>query len=335
MRSDLLFVIALIISTAVVGCGGPPRLALTSSEGMIDSTARPSTLPPSDSLFQKCSAVKFEGGQWQMSCTDLITYFGIRYDATFSKETCRDVLRQYDQVSEADQEWFPLLDQAYTFRITGMSPRIKTGTSGVDGLAACIPHREGGVALLVAQRGLTFDRSAATKAITVLAFDGVPDTRTVPRRPSKTPLLGRTLKVAPSCKFMGAQNLSCFPYGQMDWGRFSSLKKARHAQDLKISEARKKASTVLRDTTVQCTFEEVETQCRWMMYEATATKIPTLGASNKLIALYAAADVRGIPAQATCSFFLDQAEPNGLALLCSESFKVPSAADLLDRHEKD
>jgi hypothetical protein len=201
--------------------------------------------------------------------------------------------------------------------------------TGSGGLAVCGPHRRGGLGLLLAQPGPGADTTAASEALTALAYHGVPPARVLPRRPEEVPLLGRTLDVHSSCELKGAQNLSCFPNGQMNWGTFSTIERARTAQHRQIEANRRSAKAVLADTTVDCTFEGVDTQCRRLVYRAPASKLATLGASNVLIVFYAVARVRDTPARAVCSFYRDQARASGLAPLCQEVFEVPAAADLM------
>lgn len=91
----------------------------------------------------------------------------------------------------------------------------------------------------------------------------------------------------------------------MSWGAFSNMTLARTAQQRQIESGREQAKAVLADTTLTCTFEGVAAECRRVTYRAPISKILTLGASNMLVAFYAAAEVRG--GQAACGFYEDQA----------------------------
>jgi len=336
MRSILCFLLVFCIAVvATVGCGGTSRLMLDSNAGVLPSTNRPPSLAPSDSLTSECRGVRFEDGQWEVQCLDMMTYIGIRYDADFSRESCRETLDPYGKrVSSLNGEGFSSVSPSYAFRIDAARiQRVSDTDAERYSVALCVPHKDGGLALFMGFPVVPVDLETVRETMAAVAFDGMPATRLSPRMPRTTPLLGRSLQVPGTCRFMGAQNLSCYPYGQMDWSRFSSMDRARQVMDMKISAGKEQAASVVTDTTVACTLEGAETTCRRILYKATATRIPTLGASNRLIVYYAAARVRGTPSQVTCSFFDDQAGPNGLAMLCRESFDVPSAPSLMDQRD--
>ena len=343
MRSLRCVLAVLVLTVATVACSGPAPIALDPAASLMTSADRPADLAPADSLTANCTGVQYDRGQWEIQCLDLNRYFGVRFDKTFSAKSCRAILEATtsNQISSYDPDLFSEVRPSHTFRMKASSASNEAAqvsnnmsinnadAENQDAFALCVPHREGGLVALMAYPGISLDMDTAVDLMTSIVFDGLSESRLSVSRPETTPLLGRTLDVHSSCKFMGAENLSCFPNGQMDWSRFSSMEIAQQANAMKVEAAKRAAASVLSDTTVTCTFEEVETECRRILYKATRTRIATLGASNRLIALYAVANVRGIPSQATCSFFDDQARSNGLAPLCDVSFDVPSAADLM------
>ena len=184
---------------------------------------------------------------------------------------------------------------------------------------------------MVAQQGLAPDSAYITAALTVLAYDGAPGTSVLSRTPTKMPRLGRTLPVHSSCELRGTQSLSCFPNSQINWATFSTLSRAQEAQRLQVEASRQYADAVLADTTVGCTLEGAETQCRRLVYRAPVSRFATGGASNVLIVFYAADRAHERPVLAVCSFYHDQVQSKGLAPLCGESFEVPMADTLMRR----
>lgn len=277
LTSQSLFVCALVLAGGLlVGCAGPSRLAVDPSQGSLDAEATPGRRAASqDSLVQSCSGVMLGKGVFEMQCRDHHRFYVARYDASPSPERCRTVLqRVYDGVTLTEGPSLDLADSTRTYRLAGMGD----GGIGPDrspGLAACGSHRKGGLGLLLAQEGLVFDSLFATQMLTTLAHEGLPGARVLSRTPSEVPFVGRTLPVHSSCELKGAQNLSCFPNGQMNWGAFSTLARAREAQSLQIEGSRRSVEAVLADTTVGCAFEAVETQCRRLVYRAPVSRIAT------------------------------------------------------------
>lgn len=317
----------------LTGCTSPSRLSVDPTTASLDANAQWERAPARDSLFRSCSGVKLGNGVFEMQCRDLHRFYVARYDVSPSGETCRKIIRRvYSQATLEPGLRLGLPDSTHSYRLTGLAPPELSG--GAEGLAACVPHLHGGLGLLIAQQGLAADSVFSADALTALAYDGVPGDRVLSRTPSEVSFLGRSLSVHSSCELKGAQNLSCYPNGQMNWGTFTTLARAQRAQRLQIEASRRYAAAVLADTTVGCAFETVETRCRRLVYRAPVSRLATGGASTVLIAFYAAARVRGKPAQAVCSFYRDQARSNGLAPLCGGSFEVPTADTLLSRTPK-
>ena len=338
VRTDdwMLLLLALsLVGSALLGCTSPSRLAVDPSAGSLEADARSAQIPSSDSLFQSCWGVRLGKGVFEMQCRDHRRFYVARYDVSSSAEQCRTVIqRVYREASLHEGPRLGLPDSSHVYRLTGMAGAEVSGSAGTKGLAVCVPHRDRGLGLLLAQQGLVPDSTYAASALMTLAYNGVPGGRVLSDTSSEVPFLGRALPVHASCEFKDAQNLSCFPNGQMNWGTFSTVDRAQKAQSLQIQASRQSAESVLSDTTIACTFEGVKTQCRRIVYRAPVSKIATLGASNVLIAFYATARVRGRPARAVCSLYRDQARSNGLAPLCQETFEVPAADTLLSRTPK-
>ena len=336
--------LALVCTIGIAACSPvlPGTLEHDPSQSVLPAVSRPDSIPSSDSLLSDCSGVRFDDGTWVMQCTDLDLYRIERYRTDATPAKCREIAGKRfgsERVTPAPQ---PFPAPSFGFYLKGDVPTpvlpgsvpdsiVQRSESGISGYIACAPHPKKGMMFMAAVVGLDFDSLRIPHTLTAIAYDGAPEERVMSLRPSDMPLLGRTLDVDPSCELMGAMNLSCFPYGQMNWARFSTIERARTVNELQRVSSLEAASEVLADTTVSCTFEGVETECRNTVFRAPVSKILTLGASNVLSAYYVATEVRGIPSHAVCSFFSDQAEPNGLALLCSESFEVPSSAELLKR----
>ena len=333
----LLIICALCLAGGLfAGCTGPSRLPVDPSTGSLDASATPNRRAVSrDSLFQSCSGVALGKGVFELQCRDLHRFYVARYDGSPSSNRCRAIIhRVYRGGTLRDGPRLGLPDSVSTYRLRDLKRRDVAGEVGSTGVAACVPHRDGGLGLLLLQDGLGADSLFTAEVLTTLAYEGVPERRVLSRSPKEVPFLGRALPVHSSCELKGAQNLSCFPNGQMNWGTFSTLDRAQEAQRLQRKASRQSGAEVLADTTVGCMFEEVETQCRRLVYRAPVSKLATLGASNVLIVFYAAARVRGKPSQAVCSFYRDQARSNGLAPLCQEAFEVPAADTLMRRTPK-
>ncbi|MEL6615432.1 MAG: hypothetical protein AAFQ43_06830, partial [Bacteroidota bacterium] len=190
-------------------------------------------------------------------------------------------------------------------------------------LVTCSVAREGGMMVVTATPTLA-PVGPETHA-EPLAWDGVPAGLVTGPRPDSVAFVGRMLPVRGSCQLMGPQNLSCAPFGQMSWERFSSLDLAQAFETEKVAQLTDLGAEIQSDERVDCTFEGEATTCRRVVLRMPFSRILSLGASNVLIAVYATGEVRGTPSQVVCSYYDDQSPEGVLAPLCREAFALSDA----------
>ena len=304
------------------GCStGYSYLALSPAAPGAENPARPQDVPAATAVLTDCSGVQLDEALIHLACDDAQEVYAARYDAEIEPESCEgiasDVYRGANLVGGPDLR---LPAPSLTYRADIEDP---TGLGSVSAVVACSPAPQGGLLFLTAIGGLRLDNAFYERALPAIAYDGVPASVVGSRRPDSLDFFGRALPVHPSCRLIGARNLSCYPSGQMDWSEFGSLADAQAALERRVQASVAAGATVLEDEALECTFEGVATSCRRVVYRMPVSRILTLGASNVLIAYYVAEGVRERNAQAVCSFYDDQAPEGGLAALCAESFELP------------
>lgn len=134
---------------------------------------------------------------------------------------------------------------------------------------------------------------------------------------------GRKIKVGNICRWMGVRNLQCPDYGQMNWSYHSNLKEAETALNIQKATSFNQGMTKVKDETIiPVVFENQEIMAERVEYKVQLPKL-VMGGSNKLIAYYVIAEIRGYYIRCVLSHFTDDYMKEGeLPPLLNEVMKL-------------
>lgn len=303
--APMLRLTAAALLVALAGC--------TSALGTLPLTASPGE----PEALAACAGLRFDASRVLLECLDDQQVFLVRYAAPPTPETCRRLARAI--AGGAALEPGPALALPAGSETFATTVRLSAGLPAAPAVVACSPVPDGGSLLALSILG------DAARVLPALARDGLPPRLDGTATPDTVDLFGRGLAVDPSCRLLEPRNLQCSGDGQMSWTRFSTAERAAEARDQHTQRILDRATEVFSDERVPCRFEGVRTECRRVSARisfGTVGRLLAGGQSDRIVALSAAADVRGQHAQAECSFFDDQAAPGALATLCREAFEV-------------
>lgn len=311
---------ALAAALVLAGCSsGVATLPIsTYADG---NAARPAEVAPAAEALADCAGLQVAPYVVQFACEDAEVVFAARYDVEPTPEAISDACLA---VTAELFDGAVLTGPAVRLPEPAATQTVHTSESEHGGsLVTCSVAREGGMTVVTATPAMAPVDPAAH--VEPLAWDGVPAGIVTGVRPDSVAFVGRMLPLRGNCRLMGPQNLSCAPYGQMSWERFSSVDLARTFEAEKVAQLTRLGGEVRSDEQVECTFEGQATTCRRVVFRAPISRVLTLGASNVLIAVYATGEVRGVPSQVVCSYFDDQSPEGVLAPLCREAFALSNA----------
>ncbi|MEM9998200.1 MAG: hypothetical protein AAF809_10915 [Bacteroidota bacterium] len=311
--------VALASLFVLTGCShGYAYRPLTPTKAASESETLAEGIAEAEAALADCAGAQLSPSVIHLGCDNAQEVYAARYDAEVEAEACEaiasDVYRGAEIVSGPDLQLPP---PSFTYRTT-----IDTPLGNSLAVVSCSPSADGGLLFLTAFAKGRLDNGFYTRALPTIANEGVPASLVTSLRPDSLEFFGRALPVSGACRLMGARNLSCYPYGQMDWSGFDSLEAAQASSDQRRSASVEVGATVLEDEVVACSFEGIDTTCRKVVYRLPVSRLLTLGASNVLVTYFVEEEVRGHSAQAVCSFYDDQAPEGGLAPLCEEAFEL-------------
>ena len=306
-----------LLAVSASACSPGYQYLSVVSDGPEGWPARPAGIVPIEEALSGCSSGQPIGPSVQFACPDAQEVHVVRVRGESGDDACRRFVAEMYRA-----------DERAGLSLAGGLPAYANASGGSEGglVAACAPHPVRGM-LVAMVGGAPLDTAFVVRTLPAVLREPLPDRLAGPRRPDSLAFFGRWLPVDPVCKPRGVQNLSCFPYGQMDWQAYSSLERAEQALDARVHHtAAERGGKVLADETVACVFEGVVATCRQVTYRLPVSKLLTLGRSNVLIANYVAQTVRGRHALAVCSYYDDQGSTTQPAPLCREAFVLDGEA---------
>lgn len=298
------------VAVLMSACGGARRLPLNMNEG---------PKPKQAGVLAACEAFPASPEIAHIECIGGIVLSAVNLELPQTEAGLRA------GVAEQTDAW---RDGAIT--CVGMQRCTRSSQASSDhserAMAVATPHSGSGVFVAVcsAPPGLFAQCPALVDAI---QGRGLSQIASATLHPATVDFAGRALRLHSSCHRKGVQHLKCLEAGQMDWQTPASLiaakavLKRRRAETLRGANA---AGGQLSKRTFPCQLDGVTTSCvrtvnnllpaPWRWFD-----------DRPLIVLSAAAEVRGRPVLAVCSFWRWQAPRDGIAALCAEVFSLAKA----------
>lgn len=132
----------------------------------------------------------------------------------------------------------------------------------------------------------------------------------------------RYISLGPACHWMRTHNIQCPNLGQMNWGEFRTLERAKEMVETqqKLNDD-KSIAKILEQNEIDIIFEGQETKAIKVIYKF---KIPQLvmGGSNILITYYIASKVRNKYVGCVLSHYTDDVNADNLPPLLSEVMEL-------------
>ncbi len=185
-----------------------------------------------------------------------------------------------------------------------------------------IPIAEGEIKVIGLQTLLSRDEELENFFVKSIIENTVPNSVYTSMIIDSIKFAGRYISLGPACNWMGTHNIQCPNLGQMNWGEFRTLERAKEMVEKQQKLNNDKSIVkILEQNEIDVIFEGEETKATRVTYKF---KVPQLvmGGSNVLITYYIAGKVRNKYVGCVLSHYTDDVKHGDLPPLLGEVMEL-------------